>query len=322
MSKPIAASGYKDIFATPLGKGVEYGGTIIRRNIEDSLIPYICNTTILKPLTQCAELIEFRKPAEVGAWRPYEMNQRLIPDEPHSDRICIQICNQAYKSIKIDKETIRRACNYWDAYEQEFLDSAWNNLEELLNNDVLTGMMTQVASYNIGKQAGKYRNIDLGSLTAPLDLTPDTIVVFFDKMKTVLKEAKRWYPGEMVLVIPEALETLLLVTLFNKQMCCNTGELLLFKGLVAKNILGFTVVSSPRLRPQIDPATKKLVYPVLAAWNEAYAHTSQIVEANLENIPQSFGVQYNMLCVYGGGVIYSDAMALAYASFSTSGLAP
>ena len=50
MSKPIAASGYKDIFATPLGKGVEYGGTIIRRNIEDSLIPYICNTTILNRL--------------------------------------------------------------------------------------------------------------------------------------------------------------------------------------------------------------------------------------------------------------------------------
>lgn len=322
MSKPVAASGYKDIYATPLGKGVEWGGTLIPRKIEESIIPYVCNTSVLKPLTQCAELIEFRKPVEVGPWRPYEMNQRLIPDEPHADRVCLQICGQAYKSIKIDKETIRRACSEWESVESEMLDSAWNQLEEFLNNDLLTGMMTQVASYNLGKNAGLYGNIDLGTLVSPVDLTPDNIITFFTNMKQVFKDSGRWMDGEMFLVVPEQMLTLLMVTMFNKQLCCNMGESVLFKGLVAKNIYGFTVIESPRMRPTIDAATKKLVFPILAGWNEAYAHTSQIVEADLEKIPGSFGVQYNMLCVYGGGVIYPDALALAHVTFSTTGLAP
>ena len=107
--------------------------------------------------------------------------------------------------------------------------------------------------------------------------------------------------------------------MFAKQLCCNTNDYVLFKGMKARDILGFIVASSDRLRPVIDPATRRLVYPILAGWNEAYAFTGDIIKARLKEMEHTFGVTYDMLTVYGGGVIYPEALAKAYCTFSTDG---
>lgn len=319
MANNIVASGYKDLLDTPLGKGVVYAGTIIDRNWEGDLLNYVTNSSILDPLTRCGQVIQFSKPPRVGSWRPYELNQILIRDQPTSDNFCITICNAAYKAIKFDKMTIYRACENWEAFETGFLNDAWRQLSELWHIDCLTGMQLQVSSRNIGKQAGRYGNIDLGTIGNPLHLTPDNIVNFFAKLRDVLQDAGRWYDGEMFVIIPRAMETLLLETMFAKQMCCNTQDYVLFKGMTARDILGFTVAASDRLRPVVDPATRRLVYPIIAGWNEAYAFTGDIIEAQVKDIPDTFGIAYDMLTVYGGGIIYPEALAKAYCTFSTDG---
>lgn len=315
-----AASGYKSLALTPLGEGIVYAGTIVDRNFEDDMLYYITNSTVLDPLTRCGQTIQFNRPARVGPWRRYEKNQNMVADQPVSDAFCISICGASYKSIKIDKLDIYRACNEWEAFEASFLNDAWYNLSELWHADVLTGMQLQVSHRNLGKHAGRYGNIDLGTIGNALHLTPDNIIGFLSKLSDVLKDAGRWYEGEMFVVVPRAFQTLLLETMFAKQMCCNTGESVLFKGMKARDIMGFTVVESNRMRPVVDPATKRLVYPILAGWNEAYGFTGDIVEAELRDAPgNSFGVMYNMLTLYGGGVIYPEALAKAYVTFSTDG---
>lgn len=320
MSNLTAASGYHAALATPLATGVVYAGTLIDRNVESDMLHHITNGSILDELTRCAQVIQFTKSAKVGPWRPYELNQQLVADQPSSDNICLQICKSAYKSIKVDTDVIRRACDNWSEFEQGFLDDVWYQLSELWHIDALAGMQSQVSARNIGKRAGRYGNIDLGTVGNAVHLTPDNIVDFLSRMRDVLVDAGRWYDGEMFMLVPRSFSNLLLQTMFNKQMCCNTGESVLFKGLKATDILGFTVIETDRLRPVADPATRRLVYPVVAGWNEAYAFTGDITDAEIKPLPNSFGITYNLRTIYGGGVIYPEALAKAYITVSTDGL--
>lgn len=319
MTTMISASGYKDLLNTPLADGIVYAGMIIDRNFEDDWLYQVTNSRVLDPLLECGQVITFQKPPIVGSWRPYEKNQERVYDQPQGGNFCISICNQAYKSIKIDKQDIRAMCSNWDAYETAFLSDAWQNLSSLWHTDVLTGMMLQVSSRNMGANAGSYKNINLGTVGNALHLTPQNIIAFFDRMKTTLKQAGRWYEGEMFLLVPPAMISLLLQTLYEKQLCCDVSGSLMFKGLRAVDILGFTVIETERLEPTIDPATGRLVYSILAGWNEAYAFSGDIIDADIDKVPNSWGVSYNMLTLYGGGVIYPDGLAKAYVTFSTEG---
>lgn len=321
MAEIIAASGYKALAETPLGQGVVYAGTIVDRNVEGDVLSHVANTTVLDELTRCGQVIQFNKPAQVGPWRAYEKNQNMISDQPVSDAFCISICKAAYKSIKIDKLDIYRACNEWDAFETSFLNNAWHHLSELWHVDALTGMQSQIARRNIGRNAGRYTNINLGDAGNPEHLTPDNVINYLNRLYAVLDDAGRWYDGEMFIIAPRAMTALLMETMFAKQMCCNTGDSVLFKGMKARDLMGFTLVESDRLRPFPDPNTRRLVYPILAGWKNAYAFTGDIIDAELRSSPgNSFGVVYNMLTVYGGGVIYPEALTKGFVTFSTDGL--
>lgn len=321
MAEVTAASGYNALMNTPFGKGVVYAGTIVDRNVESDMIRYVTNTTALDELTRCGQIIQFDRPARVGPWRPYEKNQDMVSDQPTSSSFCISICKAAYKSIKIDKLDIKRACENWDAYESSFLDDVWKQLSELWHIEALAGMQTQVSGRNVGKKAGRYKNIDLGDAGNPVHLTPTNLVTFLSRLRTTLDEAGRWYDGEMFIIAPPSMITLMLETFFAKQMCCDPMDSVLFKGFKARDIMGFTLVESSRLRPFVDQNTRRLVYPILAGWKDAYAFTGDIIEAELRSPPSNtFGAVYNMLTVYGGGAIYPEALAKGFVTFETDGL--
>lgn len=320
MAGLIAASGYESLLnRTPLSLGAVYGGTIVDRNYEEDLLYHITNSSVLADLTTCGQVIEFVKPPRVGAWRPYEMNTHLIFDQPSSEGFSISICGSSYKAIKVDKDDIRRMCDHWAEYEAAFLEDAWNNLSMLWHNYALSGMQLQLSNRNFGNNAGRYQNINLGSVGNPLHLDVNNILSFFARMRDVLTDNGRWYEGQMFMVAPRAMETLLLETMFAKQMCCNTQDSVLFKGMKARDIMGFTLAVSDRLKPTVDPTTRRLIYPIIAGWTEAYAFVGDVVDAQIDPLSGSFGIGYSMKSVYGGGVIYPEALCKAYASFENNG---
>ena len=316
----VAASGYESLRTTNLAKGIIYAGTIKARNWEDDFMPFIANTRVLDDLTKCGQVITFDKPPHTGAWREYEKNQTLIRDQVTAESFCLTICRSAYKSIKFDKEDIRAACDNWEDFESAFLEDAWNNLSDLWKRDLLTGMQLQISACNMGSKAGKYKNINMGTVGNPVELTPESLINFVAKTRELLRQAGRWYDGEMFMLVPPEFGTLVLQTAFERQWCCDPSESVLFKGLKSTNLYGFKVVETDLLTPTVDRATGRLVYPIVAGWNDAYAFTGDIVEAELNKIPDSFGVAYDMLSVFGGGVIYPEALAKAYVTFSTDGL--
>lgn len=315
-----SASGYEALQATPLGSGVVYGGMIRDRNWETDLIPYISNTSVLDDLIRCGQVIEFRKPPRVGSWRTYEKNQNMVSDQVTSDTFCLTICNADYKSILFDKLDIWTACEHWEEFESAFLEDAWRQLSNLWQRSLLNGMILQASSRNTGKTAGRYNNIDLGTIGSPLELSPETILTSLAKFREVLSDAGRWYDGEMFMVVPNSFNTLMAETIYAKQWCCDPSETVLIKGFKAQNIQGFTVYESDKLRPTVNPSTSKLVYPLLFGWTDAYGFSGDIIEAELKPAPgNTFGLVYNMLTVYGGGIIYPEALARAYVSLSTDG---
>lgn len=315
-----AASGYEALRSTNLGKGVIYAGTIKARNWDDDFMPFIANTRVLDDLTKCGDVITFEKPPQTGPWRPYEANQELINDQVSSESFCLSICGSAYKSLKFERPDIRKACENWDEFETAFLTDAWNNLSELWKRNLLTGMSLQIADTNIGNKAGRYKNINMGSVGNPLHLSPENLVNFIAKARELLRSTGRWYDGEMFMLVPPEFSTLILQTAYEKQWCCDASDGVLFNGLKATNINGFKVIETDLVVPSVDPATGRLVYPIIAGWNDAYAFTGEIIEAEINKVPRSFGVTYDMLSVFGGGVIYPEALTKAYVTFSTDGV--
>lgn len=315
-----AASGYEALQATNLAKGAIYAGTIKARNWDTSFLPYIANTRTLDELTTCGDVMIFDKPPATGAWREYEKNQDLVRDQVSAETFCLSICGAAYKSLKFDREDIRKACDYWPEFETAFLADAWRNLEELWQRYTLTGMSLQLSATNLGNKAGRYKNINLGSIGNPYHLEPTNIINYLASLREVLRSTGRWYDGDMVLIVPPEFSTLVLQTSYDKQWCCDPTESVLFNGLKASNIAGFKVIETDYVTPTIDNATGRLVFPIIAAWNDAYAFTGEIVEAEINKIPNTFGVSYDMLTVFGGGIIYPEAIAKGYVTFSTSGI--
>lgn len=321
MSQVItSASGYEALSATALGNGVVYAGTIRDRNWESDFMPFIANTRVLDDLTRCGQTIQFDKPARVGPWRQYEKNQNMVSDQVTPDSFCLSICKAGYKSIKFDKLDIARACDHWDAFENSFLNDAWRQLSDLWHRDLITGMMLQTSSNNMGNRAGKYNNIKLGTIGEPYALNPENLITFLSYLSELMDDAGRWYDGEMFLLVPRQFGTLISQTLYEKQWCCDTNSSILVNGMKTPDLQGFSVYESDKLRPTLDRSTMKMVYPLMFGWQDAYGFSGDIIEAELRHAPgNSFGVVYNMLSVYGGGVIYPEALGKAYVTFSTDG---
>lgn len=322
MANVISASGYEALRSTNLGKGVIYAGTIKARNWEDDFMPFITNTRVLDDLTKCGQVITFDKPPYSGPWRPYEKNQNMVTDQVTADSFCLSICNAAYKSLKFDKLDIRQACEDWASFETAFLTDAWNQLSYMWKTNLLTGMMLQVPKENSGATAGRYKNINLGTVGNPVELNPKSIIEYLSKLRELLTDTGRWNTGDMFLLVPPQFGTLILQTMYDKSYCCDPTDSVLFKGLTASNLLGFKVIETELMRPTVDPNTRRLVYPILAGWNESYAFTGEIIEAEVKDAPgNSFGAVYNMLSIFGGGVIYPEGLAKGYVTLSTDGLA-
>lgn len=318
MANIINSSGYSSV-SDFLKDQTSFHHLLLDRHAHTDFIPLVANTNILDPVIKQGDTAVFISSPKVGAWRDYNINQGLVRDQPTADKKCIQICKAVYKSIKLDKLDIRQFGGDYAVFERQFQEDMWVNLSNTFHQDLLTGMLLQTHTRNAGKNAGLYRNYDLGVVGNPVALKPDDLVVYVSTLAQILRDAGRWNDGEMFLVVPEAFKIILTAAMYNKQWCCDTKDSILIKGLIAEDLGGFKVISSNRITPVVDKATNKVTYPILAGWKESYAFAYDIVDARVVDVGDSFGVAYDVLAVYGGGVLYPDGLVKSYVTLSTDG---
>jgi len=310
-----SASGYGGLEATPLAR-IGYYNEIITRIYERDFLPMITNSDINERIVQCNQQVQIMKAPEVGGWRTYQKNQELIPNQISTDAICLQICNAAYNAIKIDKTDIHFACDRWASWEAAFLDAVYESYVEMQRKWVLTAMILEASAQNKGAKAGKFGKIDLGSRGNPVVVNKDTITRRMAELQQVLMEQLRWKNGEMFAVLPTAFRLALAESNFANASwtgscrTCSYG----IDGMWEEPLVGFNIIETTH-SPFVIETDGRVCFYIIAGHKSAFAYASDIIEGRLVESERTFGVEYQMLAVWGGKMLYPEAIAIAYWTF-------
>lgn len=307
-----SASGYGGLEATPLAR-VGYYNKIIARVWERDFLPEIVNSEIDERIMRCNQKVQFLRQPEVGPWRRYEKNQELIPNQLTPEAFCMEICNAAYNDIKIDKMDVQQACDRWADWEAGFLDSTYQSLTSMWREWVLNAMILETAPDHKNNAAGRYGNIDLGSVGNPLQVTPQNIQKALARLRRVLQESHRWVEGKMFIVLPVAVYEVLVSSQYANAswagdcVPCSMA----IDGVLPKTLMGFRVIVTTDAPSSADPSGE-VAYFIIAGYSEAFAFAGDIIEGRLVEPVRTFGIEYQMLAIWGGRMIYPDAMAIGY----------
>nr|DAR54675.1 MAG TPA: major capsid protein [Caudoviricetes sp.] len=311
-----SASGYGSIHDTPLAtKG--YHSRIIERGWENDILGEIVNTRIVAQAFDCNQVVEFILQPDVGPWRRLEDNQVIKPDTVQITSVQMTLCNQAYKAIKIDNALQRNLCQFWSKFEAGFLDSCYRELSGMWHSFVLSAMVLEADRRNKGANAGRDRAINLGTVGAPVRITPANLPVNLMNLRNVLIHQNRWKNGEMFLLVPPEFANVLIQSEYRLAAdigCCKDPSMLL-TGEFPGQLVGFRTISSMRTIGAFDTAVNKQAYYVLAFWKEAFAFYGDITEGRIIEDKDYLGRQYQMAALWGGKAIYGDAIAVGYWTF-------
>lgn len=313
-----SSSGYGGLESTPLARPGYYN-EIIARVYERDFLPEITNSEIDERITQCNQVVQILKAPEVGPWRAYQKNQEMVPNQVTADAICLHICNAAYNDIKIDSTDIHFACERWAPWEEKFLDAVYESYVSMQREWVLTAMILEASPQNKGAKAGKFGNVDLGSRGNPIVVDKDNIALHFTHLQQVIAEQLQWRDGEMFAVVPVAFRSVLALSNFANASwtgdCkpCSFG----IDGLWGVPIGGFNVIETTH-SPYVIDNNNTLCFYIIAGHRSAFAYASDIIEGRIVESTRTFGVEYQMLAVWGGKMLYPEAIAVGYWTFKTT----
>lgn len=313
-----SASGYGGLEATPLARPGYYN-EIIARVYERDFLPEITNSEIDERITKCNQQVQILKAPEVGPWRSYQKNQEMVPNQITADAICLSICNAAYNDIKIDQTDIHFACDRWAPWEEKFLDAVYESYVAMQREWVLTAMILEASPQNKGASAGKFGTIDLGSRGNPIVVDKDNIPLRMAQLQQVLMEQLRWKDGEMFVIMPVAFRPVLSMSNFANAAWTGTCKPCSFgiDGMWGVPLGGFNVIETTHSPYVVEPDGRVCFY-IVAGHRSAFAYASDIIEGRIVQSTRTFGVEYQMLAVWGGKMLYPEAIAVAYWTFKTN----
>jgi hypothetical protein len=310
-----SASGYGGLDATPLARP-GYFNEIIAHIYERDFLPEITNSDINEEIVKCHQTVQIMKAPEVGPWRALQKNQEMVPNQISAEAVELNICNAAYQDIKIDQLDIEFACDRWDAWEEKFLDEVYESYVKMQRDWVLSALILEADPTNKGAHAGKYGDIDLGSRGNPISVNKDNIALHFANLQRVLMERLRWVENDMYLVLPVAMRTVLIQSNFaNAMWVGNNKKTFAIDGLWNEQISGFNIIESVNV-PYVKEADGRICYYIIAGHKQAFAYASSIIDGRIVMPERTWSAEYQMLAVWGGKMLYPDAVAVGYWTFS------
>lgn len=277
----------------------------------------ITNNSITEEVTRCGQDVHFIKPPYVGPWRPYEKNQELVPNQINAEGICLRICHAAYQDIKMDKVDIWQACEFYTQWEAGFLEDMYQQYTKMNRRWVLTRMILEASPMNKGSNAGIYGNIDLGEPSAPVEVTPQNVGWRLSQLMTVLEEQERWVDGEMFIILPPIFKGILALSNFADAAAMGSCVpcSILVDGMWDRQLYGFNVIFTNEV-PRVQNPDGTVDFYIIAGNAAAFAFISTIIEARVIEGIRTFGIEYQMLAIWGGKMLYPEAVAVAYWRFN------
>lgn len=318
MSMLKSASGYGGLAATPLARPGYYN-QIIGRVYERDFIPEITSAEIDERIVRCNQEVQIMKAPEVGPWRTYTQNQELVPNQISAEAVCLRICNAAYNAVKIDKADIHFACERWSQWEESFLDSIYEKYIDMIRPWVLTAMVLEADPRNVGNKAGKYGEIVLGASGNPVVVNKDNLILELSKLAQVLIDQVSFVEGEMFVILPSLFRLVLAQSPYADSAWVGNCKPCSFgvDGIWETKLMGFNVIETVHA-PSVIDSNGQLCFYIIAGHKDAFAFASDIIEGRLVEPTNSFSIEYQMLAVWGGKMIYPESIAVGYWTFQTT----
>lgn len=191
-----------------------------------------------------------------------------------------------------------------------FAKDAGHRIKIATDQEIMEYASTRAAAKNMGTTAGAISgNIDLGAITgagASEDITSTNAIEKLVALNQVLDEQNIPQEGRWV-ILPAWYVALL--KLGDLRRADITGDT---TGVIRNGLIGqidrMKVYQSNNLHTATDGDTETSTY-VLAGTKEAMTFASQIDKVDQLPIPDSFGVYWRTLFVYGRAVVQPQALA-------------
>jgi hypothetical protein len=169
---------------------------------------------------------------------------------------------------------------------------------------------------NQGVAAGRYGTLNLGDISQPLHLTPSNVMALLGQMQNILAEEHYWIDGQMFLVVPMAFKMLIQLSPLADASYSGMSDSLLVDGLWPRKLVGFNVYETVHL-PNASTAAGQMCYYFIGGHQSAYAYASDIIAARVVRGENTLTTKYQMVCAWGGAMLYPRKIVVAYGYIDT-----
>lgn len=293
-----------------------YSGTFIPEIWSTKLVAEYYASTVLSQITNTDYEGEIRNMGDkviirttpTVSIRPYQIGMPLQTDFPTGGTIELLIDKGKYWQVAIDDVIAKQQdINQLDLWARD----AAEQMKIALDTEVLAYLPANVHAANTGSAAGVISgNVDLGTTTNAIALTPSNVLEVILRLGQVLDE-QNVPETDRFLVMPFWATTMLKLSDIKDASLTGDSTSPLRNGMVGR-IDRFTVYNSNLLPINPSPGATNWRSVILAGTRSAATFATQLTKTETLRSQSTFGDIMRGLMIYGYKMIKPEAMAVAY----------
>ncbi|MFM6959558.1 MAG: hypothetical protein ACKOW0_00845 [Schleiferiaceae bacterium] len=288
-----------------------WSAKLIENFYDATVLAAISNTDYEGEIKRMGDTVNIRTTPDLTI-RPYQKGMTLTVERPDKPKLQLVIDQGEYfAAIEDDVDKVQADINLMDTWSKD----ASEKMKIRIDQNVLTGMLPDVASINRGATAGRISgNINLGATSAALALTKDgasatkAVTEFIVDMGTVLDEAN-CPEGGRFMVIPAWMAGLIKKSDLKDASLAGDTTSILRNGRLGM-IDRFTLYVSHNLNSVVDGGNR--CFNIVAGTKMGLTFASQMTEMESLRAESTFGNVVRGLQVYGYKVVKPEALAVGY----------
>lgn len=288
-----------------------WAGKLIEKFYDSTVLSAISNTEYEGMIKAQGDTVHIRTTPSITI-RSYTKGQTLMVERPDSDPLELVIDKGLYfNAVADDVDVTQSDINMMDAWSRDWSES----LKIEVDQDVLTGMLTDIHASNQGATAGaKSASFNLGTSGSPLTVTKDgaggttSIVDLIVDIGTVLDEAN-CPESDRYLVLPAKAVGLIKKSELKDASLSGEGTSIVRSGRVGM-IDRFTIYKSHNLYTSSGKTN------IIAGTKRGLTFAAQMTKMENLRAESTFGSLIRGLHVYGYKVVKPEAIATSVIQFS------
>lgn len=282
-----------------------WASKLIENFYDATVLSAISNTDYEGEIKQHGDKVNIRTTPELTI-RSYEKGMKLMVERPDKPKVVLNIDQGEYfAAIEDDVDKTQSDINLMQNWSRD----ASEKMKIKIDSNVLTGMLPDISSQNMGATAGRISgNINLGAAGAALQVTKTNVLDYIVDAGLVLDEANA-PESNRFMVVPAWMAALIKKSDLKDASLTGDGTSVLRNGRIGM-IDRFTLYVSHNLNRVTDGGNQ--CFSVIAGHKMGLTFASQMTEMETLRSESTFGSIIRGLQVYGFKVVKPEALAKLY----------